>query len=416
MGTLRRDLPGGGYIIVDEDTGNVVNTVGANGQTQPVPASPAPAQVPTPSTPAPQRQPGGGPVISPEARDQFFGNLVQRAQQAFQVGFPENRGAASSALSGQSTIADIARQSAADHSSGAIFTGQPSTPEPLPTDQPVLDLLRSIQQSVSTPVQYPRAPTYTPDPANAELVEMARNRQQRMDPLIQRLIKDVEDQRTRHGNRSNIHQFGEWLSNVAASGDASQAGVILQGMRDRTADRNRDWSAEIVRLTEAGYGLEEAIARAQAGVTSATHGASERTMEARFGRDVNQAEAGRDAQLSGANVGVQLAQILQQSLAAQEQRQLEALAQMSNDPVLSVGASRQLGAESLPGNPRMGRTFGQSIARQQRLRDLATRVTGPYQRRSDLRNLGRDLRRIDPNVTDDEVNQIAQMLSSAPAQ
>ena len=297
-----------------------------------------------------------------------------------------------------------------------IFSGQPTTPTPLPQDQPIIELLQSIQESVSQPMQYPEAPTYTADPANAQLVEIERQRQQRLDPIIQRLIGEVETQQTEHANRPRIRQFGEWLSQLAANGELRNAGAILGQMRARTAAQNHDWTAEVLRLSEAGYGLEEAIARAQAGVTSGEHAASQRTMESGYARDVGQAEADLNARNAGANVGITTAQILQESLAAASERQLAALAQLTDDPHVGPAASRQLGAETFPQDSRMAQTYGRSLANQQRLRSLAQRVSGPYNQRSDRNALRRELRRIDPTVTDEDVNQIILMLSAQPTQ
>lgn len=289
-------------------------------------------------------------------------------------------------------------------------------PDLFPEDQQAIETLSSIQTGMegSTPTLPTR--TYTPDPGLAALVDIARQRDERLSPIIERLIAQVEGRQSEHAGRSNMRQFGEWLGRLAASRDLSQGGTILQDMRSRTDDLENQWSAEILRLTEMGYSLDEAVARAQAGVASGEHQARERTSEAGYEQAVTERQLTDPDRRASTQLAIALAQLQQEAGNRAREAQEAGLGTVAQIPGFETPAYTELGRRTFPDNERLAGVFGSGLASEQRLRNLAARVAGPYGDRQNLRELARSLRRLQPGITDQEINRVAQILSSAPAE
>lgn len=302
------------------------------------------------------------------------------------------------------------------------------TPEPLDFGDPALapeteqaaETIRGLIADNNRGVELPAAPTYTADPALGRMVQFQEERQRRMQPMIDELIARVREQQgyrdSLPGWRRNMQDFSKWLGRTAGTHDLSQAGNVLWDMRDERTAREQGWDEQILRLTEAGMSLEEATALAESGVLSGEHGAAERTSVGQYNRGVQQAEINQRTSEASRSLQLALANLLQQGGADARAQQEQALSVLAQNPEYAGQATGELGRRAFPNSDNTASAFGETLAQEQRLRRLATQLAGPYARRSDLRNLRRDARRLDPSITDDEVQRLALILSTAGAQ
>lgn len=284
-----------------------------------------------------------------------------------------------------------------------------------PEDQVMAEVFAAIRDRIQ-PSERPEPPAVTADPAIAAQVAIAEGRRDRLAPHIQEQIDNIIAERERHEGRSNMQQFGEWLGRWAASGDPGYGGAALTDMRERTAARRREWTNDIIRLQEAGYSLEEAVAQASAGVASAEHEASQTTADRGYQAALGRADAQEEARAREVQALLAEAENRRESVARALERDQAALAALLNVPGHENEASAAMAQRAFPGNARASAALSQGLAEERRLATIAQRLAGPYGNRDDFRDLRTAARRIDRNLTDEQINRIAQMLSAAPTQ
>lgn len=248
-------------------------------------------------------------------------------------------------------------------------------------------------------------PTFTPDPAIAMRTAQAEARRDRLMPLIEEEIARIRGERERHANRSNMQQFGEWLSRWAATGRPGAAGQTLVDMRERTSRLERQWTMEILRLTEAGYSLEDAVASANANVASAAHQAGERTSIAGY----EDAVGDRAARLQGRSADVGLAGTLASVLAGfgaqNEAAEREALSVLSGIPGYEAVGASELGRSMFPNNPEVSGVFASSAAEEAQIASVLSRMG---MERGDRRRMEREIRRLWPSATRAQIDRVIQ--------
>lgn len=287
-------------------------------------------------------------------------------------------------------------------------------------EQAIVDAYSRVGQQAQ-PAPRPEAPPpVEPDPSLAILREAAVRRQERFDPIIQQMIEEV---RARQGEREslpawrrNLGDFGQWLGRLASTHDLAQGGRVLYDMREERRQREQGWMNDILRLTEAGYSLQDAITQADAAVASGAHQASQATANRGYEHAMNVADRADASMGLRAQLGLGQAEALQSALSAAEgrnQQAIEALGQIEGYEGVAAGQQAQRLA---PNNEALQRALSGGIARQARLLRVAQRLAGPYANRGDFRDLARQARRIDPSLTDQDIQTLAQILSAAPAQ
>lgn len=301
--------------------------------------------------------------------------------------------------------------------------GEPELPESYQQYFDSMEGLISGLGANSTPPpapQLPAAPTYEADPGLGRLAEHAETRNTQVSALLEDLRGDLEAEDPQARNR--WMRMGEWLSMVAADGRLENAGAIMSDILTRDRAMSRELRREALALTLQGYQFEDAMVQAQANLLTGQHQAAQQTEEASYNRDVAQTgidtqyemagwEASQRSSQATANLMAQLFGETREAQSGAREEHRGAIAGFLDNPDYGEQAAQALIPEGIP--EETGGVLARSLARDAELRQLAVRAGID---RNDLRDLGRQLRRLDPNITDEEINRVAVMLRSQSAE
>lgn len=290
-----------------------------------------------------------------------------------------------------------------------------STPGGEEYAQEIEGIIASLGDNARGP-EFPPFPTQTADPGLQALVERASARDARVQELVSERLARLESRNPEARNR--WARVGEWLSAWAASGDAAAGGAIMSQMLARDREMAQELEDEALRWEMFGLDSGDALAAAQASLLSGQHAAQMATLIGQHRQDVQSAtlgfESGQNAQQLQATLAASLAQALLEDRARAEERYggvLERLLPGRYGQEAGVALARNAGA-----GEDVAAVFGEELARDQRLAQIAARLSGAYARRGDARRLAREARRIDPSLTDEDIQRLIVMLSAQPAQ
>lgn len=237
------------------------------------------------------------------------------------------------------------------------------------------------------------------DPGLARLAEVARERESRFAPILERELARATEQRDLV---SEDNPRRDWLFNTLMFG-----GRLLGGERGNIAGRmiqersaaEDAWTDRIIQLTEAGASMEDAIARADAAILSNQYqtgvGLEERDYsrgmaERQFGLQERQVEAQQtqaDRQLR-----LMLAEILSQGLQRTEESNLAAAGTLLESPMAGE-ASRFIAQSQIPGaSPETQATLAGTLSQRARLAPVIERVLAGVSR-GDVRDIRREATR-----------------------
>jgi hypothetical protein len=210
--------------------------------------------------------------------------------------------------------------------------------------------------------------------------------------------------------RSKWARFGEFLSAVGASGDLSQAGVIMSQILARDRGMADELRREMHQLTLAGFQAEDALQQAQVNLLSGQHQAGERTQEAAFSRgiadverrdqyDFNTWEAGNQAAARQSQVGLALAEATRNAAGNARERFEQNATALAGVPTTSGQANRALAAESGVTDPRAQSYLADAATQRQGAAGLYMRIARTDFGNSRARNeLLQFLRQWDPSL------------------
>jgi len=376
------------------------------------PSQPSASQAPRPAAPTPSIPIAGGPNFLPAPGGTSFAlqpNVLAQAltprPPAAQPRPDENIGAATG-----------------EHIGG--FPRGIAESGPTPEFQQYSDTIGNLIGQIGNPSvpavpQLPNAPTATVNPAFQYMADAAERQNQTGQQMLGEMRQLLE--RNNPNARSKWVRFGEYLSAVAADGDLANAGVIMTEQLRNDREMAEEYARETMGLTMQGMSFEAAQQQAMANLLSGQHATSETNVERAYERDVGQTElqsrydlAAVDAQnratQSAATLAAGLAENTYGEATAQRERRSGALAGLANVPGWENEASLELGADAFPGDRRAGTALATGLARQNRLARIAARnSTG--RSASNMRDLSVTLRRQYPDLTEEDIQEIAMMMA-----
>lgn len=295
--------------------------------------------------PQPQRLPGGGPALN--IPPDLMEGVGDRIQQAWDVGFPQNRGygqAPTASDFGSSVGADVG-QYAVNNPAQPLTFGSGILPE----DQAYIDAITQALSglgggsTVQAP-QLPEIPTqmFEADPGLQTMADHAGRRQTQIDDLISTLRAD--SQSTLDRNTNKWVTLGRWLSDWSSTGDWAQAGAAMTRVLAQNEDMRRELRDETLQYIQMGWSAEDAVVQAQAALLSGQAQARRELAAAQYNRGTAQTQLDFNAQVAnsesasrGASTRANAALAIAEALRGAQGRARE---------------SRSTAAQALAGDPR----------------------------------------------------------------
>jgi hypothetical protein len=244
---------------------------------------------------------------------------------------------------------------------------------------------------------FPESPTFTADPAAAELADRASKRDAQMQVLFNEMRGDVKERDP--SRRTGLQRFGEFLSALAASGRLEDAGMIWNEMDQRYRQEGADLRNEMRQITLAGFDSEDRAATARAAQSSAEHGARERTATVGYQGDVAEWQARESAADRAARLQISIAEAQFQIGREQREEQRQVLGSLLNIPGLSdqaaQGIARSMGFENDTGS----NLVSDSLVMPARARGLQARImSADLSTGAGRRDMAEYLRQFDPTI------------------
>lgn len=367
----------------------------------PEPARGAPGFAPPPATPTPAPAANTGGWMGDVARAANETNPLMAGLEMF---LPGNREGVGSIIGD-----DVGRSAAAQ----APLDFGHATPDSI--DQQWLSDLTSIFAGIGggtlpTAPTLPDAPTYSADPGLQSRADSARDRQTRISGLFDQQYSDLKADDPQ--NRNRWSRFGEYLSSLAADGNLANAGVLMSDLMQDERDYGQMMNETRLDGQLRGEEFDLVADEADAGVLSGAHNASERTTEARYGRDTNQTQlmanyalAAYEAQQRQAGEAARLATTLadaQHEISGRARDEWRgAVGMFGNVPRYAGQAAEALVPESI-GDPRTRSALADGLIQQQAATGLQVYIQAHSQ---DVRGLTQFLRQFDPSITEEIVRR-----------
>jgi len=223
--------------------------------------------------------------------------------------------------------------------------------------------------------------------------------------------------------RNRWARLGEFLGQLGASGDASQAGAIMSDLLARDRNMARDLRRETMRLTMQGFGLEDAANQALASRLSGEHQAAQATQDRTYQHNAGQADRTDRHNLAGFEASQRYsAQAQQAQIAAAEaafaagehaynrrREGLGAFAQ-SRDPATSRAALEAMAPEGFGEDAQMAWAGEQSRRMQEAGLQAFVQVN-----EGNTRELARVLGQFDRGLTRQRIERIGPAAALAQA-
>lgn len=244
---------------------------------------------------------------------------------------------------------------------------------------------------------FPDAPTFTADPAAGEMAKRAAQRDVQMQALLDEMRSDVKERDP--ARRTGLQRFGEFLSALAASGRLEDAGMIWNQLDQQYRQEGRDLRNEMRQITMAGFESEDRRAMAQAGLSSAEHGARERTTAAGYQRNLGAFEAGERRADRASRTAIARAEAAYTVAQDEEQRRQQALGLLIGVPGVSDQAGRELASGLGFQEDAAGSAIAEDLTIRPRVQGLYSRIQGTNLSNSRARNeLATYLQQWDPTI------------------
>lgn len=270
-----------------------------------------------------------------------------------------------------------------------------------------------------TPVAAP--PPVTADPGLATIETAANARRDQMAQILEQERQAIAAEDPTLRNR--WQRLGEFLGQLGASGDASQAGAIMSEILSRDRNMARDLRRETIRLTMMGFGYEDAATQALASRLGGEHQAAQATADRQYQHSVGQAERQdrRDiAQYEASQRGAAQAQQVQLAAAEallnagmanlDQHRQAVSGFARSGDPNIRAQAFGALAPESL--GPEAQGAWAQQQERQMSEMGLRAFVA---LNAANPREVARVLRQFDPAINQRYIERVGVEAATARA-
>lgn len=291
----------------------------------------------------------------------------------------------------------------------------------------LIESLRGIAGSVGgraparTPI--PEPTPLTADPALAMGETEAQRRGTRGQEFITRQREELGQDDP--ANRNKWQKFFEWMGSVAASGDLSQAGSIMQELMRRDDTESREIRRMLAQLEMQGWTFEDLFADAQMRRASGEHTTSQQNVQMRDAWRANEAQSSNQYGLQSAQIASsaaarqadalrEIAQLQYQLGEQQRQERLAALQGFAASPQYAPQAFSAMGAERFA-NPDTAEAMGGQLMAQAMAPGLQAYVSAWRGDKKDLHNF---LRQWDPRLTEADLERadlIPRLLSSPNA-